>query len=47
MTEKRFYRSPETETTPMPLEGIVCASAPGTSGMSFGDPFSGNTEEMW
>ncbi len=47
MTAKRFYQSPETEMTEMPLEGIVCTSTVDAGGMTPGNPFSGNTEVDW
>ena len=31
----------------MPLEGVICGSGPDTGGMDFGNPFGGDTEEIW
>ena len=47
MSKKTNYESPLVEIISMPLEGVICGSGPGTSGMDFGNPFGGNTEEEW
>ena len=47
MSKSANYESPLAEIISMPLEGVICGSGPGTSGMDFGNPFGGNTEEDW
>ena len=47
MNKKTNYESPLAEIISMPLEGVICGSGPDTSGMDFGNPFGGNTEEEW
>ena len=47
MNKKTSYESPLAEIISMPLEGVICGSVPGTSGMDLGNPFGGNTEEEW
>ena len=47
MNKKTNYESPLAEIISMPLEGVICGSVPGTSGMDFGNPFGDNTEEIW
>ena len=47
MNKKTNYESPLAEIISMPLEGVICGSVPGTSGMDFGNPFGDTTEEDW
>ncbi len=47
MNKKTNYESPLAEIISMPLEGVICGSVPDASGMNFGNPFGGNTEEEW
>ena len=47
MSKSTNYESPLAEIISMPLEGVICGSVPDASGMNFGNPFSGNTEETW
>ena len=47
MANKTKYESPLSEIVTMPLEGVICGSDPDTGGMNFGNPFGGDTEEIW
>ena len=47
MNKKTIYESPLAEIISMPLEGVICGSGPDTGGMNFGNPFGGDSEEIW
>lgn len=39
--------SPIAEILTMSLDGVICGSGPDTDGMTVGNPFGDNTEEIW
>ena len=47
MRKSTNYESPLAEIISMTLEGVICGSVPDAGGMDFGNPFGGNTEEIW
>lgn len=46
MVNKTKYDSPIAEILTMSLD-VICGSGPDTDGMTVGNPFGDNTEEIW